>query len=65
MSKYIYTIKIHTGYVGATHEEEWDVRDDFTEDDWDNMTTSEKERELSGYAEDMIQNYIEVSWSND
>ena len=59
---YIYEIKLHTGYSGATHEEEWDVRDDFSEEEWDDMTDSEKEKELSSYAETMIHNYIEVSW---
>ena len=60
--KYVFEFRIHTGFVGGIHEDEWDVRDDFTEEQWDVMDEGERQEELQEFGEAMIQNNIELYW---
>lgn len=60
--KYLYEFKINTGFAGGTHEDEYNVLDDFTKEEWDDMTEEEQEEELSDFGNAMLQTHIELFW---
>lgn len=59
---YIYTLKISIGYPGADHEDEIDVREDFSEEEWDSMSMPEKESYLEQCWEVWCSNFIDGGW---
>lgn len=54
--KKTYLLSLHTGYVGATHEEKVEIEtDDYT-------TEKDIEDYLMECGEDMIDNHISIGW---
>ena len=58
-----YKFYISTGFAGATHENEWDIAKEWTEEEWNAMTEKEQEGELQSYLDDFVSGRIDCGFS--
>jgi hypothetical protein len=57
-----YRFYISTGYSGAAHEDEWDITEEWTKEEWDAMSEREQESELQSYLDDFVSGRIECGY---
>jgi hypothetical protein len=53
-----FLIKVDTGFVGGTHEDEVE----FDDETWEGWTEGERTEALEGCVQDLISNQIEGYW---
>jgi len=58
----IYTAKLSIGYTNACQEIEWDVREDYSDEEWNLMDDNEQDEILREWMDDVFSNYIEMSY---
>lgn len=58
----IYTASLSIGYSGADHTEDWDVRDDYTETEWEDLGEEEQDKVLCEWMNDSVGQYIELTY---
>ena len=58
----IYTASLSIGFSGADHKESWDVRDDYSELEWEALGEKGQREVLENFMHDSVGQYIELSY---
>jgi hypothetical protein len=57
-----YKLFIHTGLVGADHEDYCDIAEIYTREQWDAMTDAEQQEELQSHLDDYVSGKIDYGF---
>lgn len=58
----IYTASLSIGYSDADHTEDWDVRDDYSELEWESLGEEGQKEALIDFMNDSVGQYIDLSY---
>jgi hypothetical protein len=58
----IYKGTLSTGFAGAEWKDEWDVREDYTLEQWEKLGEEQQDKEVREWMEDALGQYIEMSY---
>jgi hypothetical protein len=58
----IYTASLSIGFSGADHTEDWDVREDYSEQEWEDLGEEGQDEVLREFMNDSVGQYIELTY---
>jgi hypothetical protein len=58
----IYKISLSIGFSGADRHDEIDIKEEYEEDDWNEMSEDEQDKVLRHWMDDILGQHIEMSY---
>jgi hypothetical protein len=58
----IYKGTLSIGFSSAEWKDEWDVREDYTLEQWEKLGEEQQDKEVREWMEDALGQYIEMSY---
>lgn len=58
----IYIGTLNIGFAGAEWVDEWDVREDYTREQWEKLGDEQQDKEVREWMDEALGQYIEISY---